>query len=104
MTIIREVIEGRQTQGEDEQIIYTLTTTPWGSTPTSPSMVVKDVTGGSSTDVSADVTSGAMSTSGDVLTLETIQSLTADKIYRVEVLFTAGGSVFEAYFHIDAEV
>ncbi len=98
----REVVQGEQTQGEDEEIIYTITTTPWASSPTNQSMVVKDNSDGS--DVTAAVTSGAMSVAGDVITLMTIENLVAGTIYRVEVLFTAGGSVWEAYFFISAEV
>ena len=102
MAVSREVVESPLYQGADEQIIYTLTTTPWGSTPTSTSMVVKDVSN-DNTDVTATVTTGAMSTTDDVVTLSTIKSLTAGSVYRVEVKFTAGGSVWEPYFIINAE-
>jgi hypothetical protein len=33
MSNIREIKEGLQYIGEDEIIVYTLTTTPWGSNP-----------------------------------------------------------------------
>ena len=103
MAVSREVVESPLYQGADEQIIYTLTTTPWGSTPTSEAIVVKDVSNDLA-DVTATVTSGAFSTSGDVLTLPTIKSLTAGSRYRVEVKFTAGGSIWEPYFIIEAEL
>jgi len=103
MPVSREVVESPLRQGADEQIIYTLTTTPWGSTPTSPSMVVKDLSDGD-TDVTDDVTTGSISTDGDVLTLKTIKSLTAGHEYRVEVKFTAGSSVWEPVFIIQAEM
>jgi len=103
MAVSREVVQSPLYQGADEQIIYTLTTTPWGSTPTSQTMVVKDVSADLA-DVTATVTTGSMSVSGDVITLSTIKSLTAGSKYRVEVKFTAGGSIWEPYFIIEAEL
>jgi hypothetical protein len=102
MSSVREVVEGAQAQGEDEQVVYTITTTPWGSTPTSPAVVVKR------DDTGADVTSTVMPTNspsilGDVITLSTLKLLTADVVYRVEVKFTTGGNVLECYFMVSAE-
>lgn len=96
---IREVKEGTQYQGVDEEITYTLDVTSWGSSPTSPSVVGKQA--------GADVTStimpvGSPSVSSNVITLPKIKSLTADLTYRVEVKFTVGGNVVEAYFDIAA--
>lgn len=98
----REVSEGQQIQGVDEEIIYTITTTNWTSNPASPSMVVKDVTLDNGL-VTGDVTSGSMSVSADIITLKTIKSLVEAHRYRVEVKFSAGGNVFEPYFYIRAE-
>lgn len=97
----REVLEGIQYQGEDEEIVYTLTTTNWISSPTSPSVVVKERDG-------EDVTSTVMPTnspsvSGDVITLSPLKSLTVGKEYRVEVSFQAGGSKWEAFFRVTGE-
>ena len=98
---IREIAEGRQVQGEDEIITYTLTTTNWASDPTSSSMVVKDSNG---TDVTATVATGSTSEAGDVITLKAIGSLVAGESYRVEVQFTVGsGTPWECYFWIDCE-
>ena len=102
MTGKREVVEGRQYQGEDEQIIYSITTTNWASDPTSVSVAVKDNTAGD-VDVTTSVTSGATITNGDLITLLTITGLTAGHLYRVEVQFTAESSTFECYFIIVAE-
>ena len=102
MTGKREVVEGRQYQGEDEQIIYSITTTNWASDPTSVSVAVKDNTAGD-VDVTSSVTSGSTVTNGDLITLLTIKSLTAGHLYRVEVQFTAESSKFECYFVIEAE-
>lgn len=100
----REVVESPiDDQGVDEQVIYTLTTTPWGSSPTSPSMVVKDETL-NNTDVTSTVTAGSISTSGDVLTLKTITGLTEGHTYRMEIKFTTGGSVLETYCRIKAKL
>ena len=98
---IREVAEGVQTQGADEKITYTITTTNWASSPGSVSQVVKDEDG---TDVTSSVTSGSTSVSGDVITLKAISSLTAGTRYRCEVQFTAGsGAPYECYFWINCE-
>ena len=101
MSVDREVKEGVQLQGEDEKVTYSITSTPWGSSPASVVMVVKDDDGD---DVTDDVTSGSTSVSGDVITLKPIDALTAGMRYRVEVQFTAGaGAPFETYFFIDCE-
>lgn len=103
MPTSREVKEGWQLQGIDEQIVYTLTTTPWGSSPTSVAVVVKDASN-NNTDVTADVTSGSASVSGNIVTLPLIKGLTQGHLYRVEIKFTSGGNVFECYVHIKAEL
>ena len=100
--ISREVVEGLQRQGEDEQIVYTITTTPWGSDPSNVVVVVTDESDDSEV-VTDDVTSGSASVSGDVITTPIIQALTAKHLYRVEVKFTCGGNVFECYFRLQGE-
>lgn len=98
----REVSEGKRYQGVDEQIVYTLTTTPWGSTPTSVSVAAFDVTNNEAT-VTSTVLSGSAAVSGDVITLPTVKSLTLGHIYRIEVKFTSGSSIFEAFFYVEAQ-
>lgn len=98
----REVSEGKRYQGVDEQIVYTLTTTQWGSSPTSVTVAAFDVTNNEAT-VTSTVLSGSASVSGDVITLPTLKSLTLGHVYRIEVQFTSGGSVFEAYFYVEAQ-
>jgi hypothetical protein len=104
----REVREGRLTQGVDEKIAYALNTTPWGGSPSSVSVVVKDATDDDPdnwTDVTATQTNGSAATvSGNVITLPKVQSLANGSTYRVEVKFTTGGNVVEAYANIDAEL
>ena len=103
-TIEREIIEGTQLQGEDETIYYKLTTTPWGSTPTSTSAKIYSQAGGETyTDVTSTKMTGSTSVSGDVITLPAISGLTAGVMYRVEVKFTSSGNIFEAYAYIKGE-
>lgn len=101
MATWREVVEGILYQGVDEEISYTLTTTNWGSDPSSISVVVKERDG---TDVTTTVMpTNSPSVAGDVITLSPLKSLTKGKEYRVDVQFTAGGNVWEAYFRVVAQ-
>ena len=100
----RQVVEGPQAQGVDESIVYDITTTPWGTSPSSPSYVVKDMNA-SLADITTDVSTGnAPGISGDVLTIPTIKPLAADRKYRVEVKFTADAQDFETFFIIEVEL
>lgn len=96
----RRITESPLYQGEDEQIAYTLTTTPWVSSPTSPVITVKDADGD---DVTTDVTSGSASASGDVITTPLVLDLTAGAQYRLEIQFTVSGNVFEAWADLRGE-
>ena len=96
----RQTKERDIVQGADEEIVYTLTTTPWGSTPIGETVKAYDTSDNS--DVTATVFSGSTSVSGDVITLPILKSLTAGEIYRIEIQFTAGGNVFEAWFEVAA--
>jgi len=99
----REVIEGLLLQGADEQIAYTITTTPWASTPTVTGVVAFDITDGKWIDVSATVLSGVASVLGDVITCPILKSLSEGRMYRIEVKFTASGNTFEPYFVVKGE-
>jgi hypothetical protein len=103
MAVSREVTQGPQVQGVDEQIVYTITTTNWASSPSTPSLVVKDMSDGAR-DVSATVVSGSTTASGDVITCGTIKSLIEGHEYRAEVKFTVGSNIYETYFIIKAEL
>lgn len=102
----RHVQEGIQAQGEDESIIYSITTTPWGSSPTGVVITVKDITDqGNPVDVTSTVAPGSASVDGDAITLPAIANLTAKHRYQVEIRFTtATSSIFEALIEIWAEV
>ena len=101
MAVSREIVEGRQKQGVDEEVYYSLTTTPWGSDPSSVS--VKAYTMPDRTDVTSTVLSGDASTTGDVITLPKCSGLTAGTEYRIEVKFTCSSNVLEAHATIQAE-
>ena len=97
---ILEVAEGAQFQTTNEELCYTITTTNWASTPTSISAVAYD-----ETDDDEDVTTTVFPTnspskSGDVITLSPLKTLTVNHVYRIEVKFTAGGSIWECYFKV----
>lgn len=98
----RRVNETSLTQGVDEQITYTVTTTPWGSTPTAVAVKAYDMLT-DYLDVTATVLTGSASVIGDVITLPVLKSLTKDHIYRLEVKFTCAGNVFECYAEITGE-
>lgn len=100
---IREVAEGRQFQGADEKITWTVTTTNWASTPTNVVQKVKQMPSG--VDVTSSVVSGSTSVSGDIITLQPIDALTPGTLYRVEVQFTAGGGApFECFFELECQL
>lgn len=104
-TISRQVKQGRQPQGIEEKIAYTITTTPWGGTPVVAAFKAYDITGPRQyDDVTATVfPSGTTSVSGDVITLPLLQALTIDHVYRVECRWTFGGNTLETFFEIVAE-
>lgn len=99
----REVVQSPMEQGANEIITYTLTTTPWGTSPTTDiTVTVLDVTAGTT---DGDVTSTVMPTntpspSGDVITLSPLKLLTDGHKYRVQVKFICSGNTFDAYCHI----
>ena len=101
MKSIREILEGEQEQGVEEEITYTLTVpTSWG-TPAAP-LTVKAYTYDETTAAYADVTSTVMPTgsgsiASQVITLPEMKSLTTDVLYRVEIKFATGTDVKEAY-------
>lgn len=100
---IREVVEGVQTQGEDEQIAYAIDTTPWGGTPTSVTVVVKEVRSPFTVVTTTVMPTGSASISGDDITLPVLKLLTRNIQYRVEVKFTSLGQILECYFIVLCE-
>lgn len=101
MAVKRKINESPLRQGKDEQISYSLTTTPWGSSPTGAAVVLKSVP--EMTDVSSTHLSGAVSTVGDVITSPLVTKLEVGKVYRLEFMFTISGNVFEAFALVEGE-
>ncbi len=102
--VIREIKEGLQKQGEAEVIAYTLTTTPWGGSPSSEDASIWEVVAGIFTDVTADKMTGSASVNGDVITLPPIKELASVSMYRVFVDFTISGNKFRAYARLEGEL
>lgn len=100
MSFKRKFKQSPMPQGVEEQVAYDLTTTPWGGTPTNPTVVVKQ----NGRDVTAEVTDGSTSILGDVITTPLIKNLSADKTYRLEIKFAISGNLFEAWGEIEADV
>jgi hypothetical protein len=103
MSNLREIKEGLQYIGEDETIVYTLTTTPWGSSPTSPAAKIFEVSGDTFTDRTTALMTGTAAAVNDVITLPAIAGCTAGTDYRVEVVFTISGNTFEAFAELKCE-
>jgi hypothetical protein len=103
MSIIRQVIESPLVQGDEEQIVYSIRTTPWGAAPSNVSVKGYDVTGGAYTDVTSTILSGAAAVAGDVITLPVVKSMTQGKVYKIEVYFESGSQKFECYFLVECE-
>lgn len=97
----REVKESPLPQGVDERIAYTLTTTPWGSSPGTISCVLKVLPG--LVDVSSEKLSGSPSANGDVITSPIVYDLLAGQTYRLEFKFTCSSNVFETYLILKGE-
>jgi hypothetical protein len=101
---MRKVREGKLVQGQDEKIAYSITTTPWGSSPADVAVSIYRVTAGAYEDVSDDcLEAGSPQVVGDKITTPRVIGLTPGELYRLEIRFTAGGQVFEPYIEIEAE-
>ncbi len=95
-----EVVGGKLYQGVDERIAYSITTSNWVSSPTSPSVKAYDEQDGS--DVTSTVyPTNSPSVSGDVISLSLLRALTLGHTYRIEVQFTVGTSIYEPYFKVE---
>lgn len=105
MSAVREFKESEFYQGEDEILAYLVTTTPWASSPTSPTVKLfsYDPDADTYTDVSATKLVGTATVAGDVITTPAVTSLTAGTKYRLEVKFVVSGNTFEGWGWIQAE-
>ena len=102
MASILEVVEGMQYQTSDEEMVYTITTTNVASSPSSPAVVAYDE--GNETAVTTTVfPTNTPSAATDTITLSPLKSLTKGHVYRIEVKFTVGSSIYERYFRVTCE-
>lgn len=100
MTVKLEVLEGTQNQSASEELIYSITTTPWGSTPTSIVVAAYDEAS-PDTDVTTTVfPTNTPTANGDVISLSALKALTRNHTYRIEVKFTSAGNIYECYFRV----
>jgi uncharacterized membrane protein len=94
---MREVIEGLQTQGPNEAIIYRLTVTPAAVSVVSVS--VTDLTTG--TNVTATtMPAGTASVSDGSIILPALTALTLGHLYEVGVLYSDGQSQIEPIIRV----
>lgn len=100
---LREVIEGRQYQGEDETISYTIDVANNTAAPASLSVAVKEVSNNYTGVTSTVMPTNSPTASGSVITLSPLTSLTAGKLYRVEVQYSASGNTLEDYFEVEGQ-
>jgi hypothetical protein len=97
--INREIVEGDQYVGLNESPRFKLTTTNWGSSPTTVSVFsysYNKTTQVYTLNTSTIFPSGSASVSGDVITLPALVPQAVGDMYEVHIKFTAGGSVWEA--------
>ena len=104
MTSVREITEGAQEQGVEEEITYILTVpTTWGTPTGTPTVKGYSYIDGTFTDVTTTIFPvGAASIDSQVITLPECKAMTEGVRYRVEVKFsTSEGDVKEAFAWID---
>lgn len=100
-TTLLEVAEGLQTQSSGESIAYTIEVKdyPGSGNPSSLSAKVFDTSDDS--DVTSTVMStGSISSSGTVITLQPLDTLIKGKTYRIQVKFTRSTNIFEPFFNV----
>lgn len=97
----REIKQGTQYVGVTEEPYFRLTTTPWGSSPSSASVNVYeyDEDAGTFTEVTNTVMTGSVTVAGDVISLPQFSPPVDSEgnTYRFDVHFTVGGSPLTAY-------
>jgi len=104
MSSIREVVENRQPVGLNERLIFRLTTTNWGSAPTSivvASFKYDDETYTNNTTSVFPVNSPSVN--GDIISLSPLVPQAISDVYYITVKFTSGGSIWESFFWVDVE-
>lgn len=100
MASIIEVAEGLREQTVNEEIIYTITTTNFGGSPSSSSVVAVDLTTGQ-TVTGTVFPVNTPEEAGDVITLDPLKDLVKGHKYEIRVKFTSGTSIFECVFYVE---
>jgi hypothetical protein len=101
---MRSVVEGRQVQGRDERLRYTIASSPWGTGPSDVEVTVWLISDLANWRDMSDVTlEGDSEVHGDIITTPWVSGLIAGALYRAEVRFTCGDNTFECYFDILGE-
>jgi hypothetical protein len=96
----RIFVESPLYQGEDERLPYRLDTTPWGGSPSNPSVAIK--VNDTLLDVSTTKLAGSASVDGDYVITPLVIDL--DKIkYRLEIKWESGGSTWEAWGYLTGQ-
>lgn len=98
--MINEVLEGPQEQSSGEVLAYSITTTPWGGSPSNITVKAFEARGG--TDVTTAVfPSNVPSKLGDVVTTDMLKLLSPGKTYRIIIGWDdADGYHWEAMFKV----
>jgi len=96
---ILDVVESTLYQSADEALAYSITTTNWASSPTSPAVVAVDETTGE--DVTTTVFPvNSPSVAADTIKLSLLKNLVEEHRYRIEVKFTVDANVWECRFFV----
>ena len=98
----REVINGIQYQGIDESVFYTVDTAPWGGSPSALGHEITDEEDYTAS-LKSTMMTGTPSAVGDIITCPALSLVEEDKIYRIYVKFTIGGSALSGYFRVKGE-
>ena len=89
------VREGVKTQREGESLAYSITTTPWGTSPGTIVCSLWDITDATNeVDVTLTKLTGSTSVLGDVVTTKKVFGLVEDHRYRLDVSFAANGNTW----------
>lgn len=92
-------------QGQNEEVIYRFKTLPWGGTPTNISVEAILVSDGTDKTTAVFPTNSPSVVDTHTISLSPAKGsgMTIGERYRINVLFTAGGNVWELYGLVDAE-
>lgn len=90
-----ETIQTPDRVGTNEVIVFTLTTTPWGGSPSSPVVELYEYSDGTETDVTSTNLTGSPSIAGDVITCPSVVNVTDGQRYNLYIRWTSSGNTFE---------